>query len=440
MAKTKKNTKLKSGFLAKFSKQQIIIALVFILGFGGFGVWKLVLSQAAVGVNGRIAFKCDDSTKSYISGLCTINPDGTAQRQIIQAGDGKGILNPVWSPDGTKIVFSYLEGLGTNNAYANVAIVNADGTGLRKVTNQTTAWLTFPTWADNGTAITYMDPTVSNVGGYITTINATTGAKIRSLKPNNNLFMWGSFSYSPDGTKIVYISPEAGSVYGVYIMNKDGTYPRKISQNIGGISFNPAWSPDGTKIAFATDPDRNSSNARYTYIINPDGTGLTKLPISEPLTQTGTSEFNGWSPDSKKLIFRGPADATVPSTKSILIYDLANSSISSAPVNGINNEYPNWGTAPLLDGKPPVALITSPTDGATIKSSPVLIKYSATDEVGVTKMELRIDGVFVQSTANQSSGSYSWDIKRVKRGYHYIEVKAYDSAGNVGIKTIGVKK
>ena len=52
MAKSKKNTKL--TFLSKFSKQQIIIALVFILGFGGFGVYKLAFSSAARPVSSSV--------------------------------------------------------------------------------------------------------------------------------------------------------------------------------------------------------------------------------------------------------------------------------------------------------------------------------------------------------------------------------------------------
>lgn len=50
MAKSKKNTKL--TFISKFSKQQIIIALVFILGFGGFGVYKLIKSYAYTDLGG----------------------------------------------------------------------------------------------------------------------------------------------------------------------------------------------------------------------------------------------------------------------------------------------------------------------------------------------------------------------------------------------------
>lgn len=93
---------------------------------------------------------------------------------------------------------------------------------------------------------------------------------------------------------------------------------------------------------------------------------------------------------------------------------------------------------PQTDTTTPVATIGTPTDGAIIGSR-VTISASATDNVGVTKIEIYIDGT-LRASADSSSISTSWNSRRASAGAHSILVKAYDAAGNVGQRTIFVYK
>jgi len=90
------------------------------------------------------------------------------------------------------------------------------------------------------------------------------------------------------------------------------------------------------------------------------------------------------------------------------------------------------------DTTAPAVSITSPANGSTVGRK-VSIKANATDNVGISKMELYIDGVLTL-VKNSSNITWSWNTLRVTKGTHAISVKGYDAAGNVGVSSITVNK
>ena len=96
---------------------------------------------------------------------------------------------------------------------------------------------------------------------------------------------------------------------------------------------------------------------------------------------------------------------------------------------------------PVGDTQPPNVTISSPVNGKTV-SGRVSINAAASDNTGVTKMEIYIDGSAVFTMDNVTSINYDWNTqpKKVASGSHTIEVKAYDNAGNVGFSSVSVTK
>jgi Tol biopolymer transport system component len=90
-------------------------------------------------------------------------------------------------------------------------------------------------------------------------------------------------TWSPDGSKIAFASGTAGGSQ-IDVMNADGSGVVGLTSDLQGDA-EPAWSPDGSKIAF--------SNGQLK-VINADGTGATTL----------TSGWNPqWSPDGSSIAF-----------------------------------------------------------------------------------------------------------------------------------------
>lgn len=99
-------------------------------------------------------------------------------------------------------------------------------------------------------------------------------------------------AWSPDGTRIAYVSFEQGRSI-VFIHNLvDGT--RRVLAAYDGINSAPAWAPDGKRLALALSKDGVSQ----IYMIDADGGGLTRLTNSNAIDTEAS-----FSPDGKHILF-----------------------------------------------------------------------------------------------------------------------------------------
>jgi Tol biopolymer transport system component len=210
----------------------------------------------------------------------TINVDGsglTALTKLANLTSPAAILinrAPVWSPDGKLIAFASdraLDGSDNSdlNGTFNIWVMNADGTNAKPLTN-------------------------------LTAMNAA------SVVP-----VW-----SPDGAKIAYSSQRAldgsdalGVGTNIWVMNADGTGNKHLTdEDLGAQSAGPAWSPDGTLIAFGSNRALNgthnvsANNTSNVWVMNSnDGSGRTALS-----TYTAASigpQGYAWSPDNVHLVY-----------------------------------------------------------------------------------------------------------------------------------------
>jgi len=101
-------------------------------------------------------------------------------------------------------------------------------------------------------------------------------------------------AWSPDGTKLAFVSSRTTVAYEIFTMNADGSAQTAVT-NTGRGELQPAWSPDGTKIAFSSFRDNNSE----IYVMNADGSAQTRLTN----TSLASEGEPAWSPDGTKIAF-----------------------------------------------------------------------------------------------------------------------------------------
>jgi Bacterial Ig domain len=89
----------------------------------------------------------------------------------------------------------------------------------------------------------------------------------------------------------------------------------------------------------------------------------------------------------------------------------------------------NLNPAPA-DATAPATAIISPVSGAIV-SGTVSVSASASDNVGVTSVQLLVDGLVVGSAT--STYNFSWNTTTVPNGSHVLQAQAFDAAGNVGL-------
>ncbi|MYC85235.1 MAG: hypothetical protein F4X18_06895 [Acidimicrobiia bacterium] len=248
--------------------------------------------------DGRFIAFTSDRPGNYLS-LVTA-ADGTGQKQVADTGTGV----PVWSPARTRLAFSCCEGY-----LGYISVVDADGRGYARRLAETagTDWALDPVWSPNGARIAFTRSVRSDneVGfvGELFLIGAD-GANVMQITLTDG-GAYGSRSpvWSPDGSQVAYIrfrdldpAPNVSNVdTELMVVRVDGSGQRQIADTRGD-DYSPAWSPDGTRIAFV-----NSTQSRDTiFVVNADGTDQRSLAVS-----SGDQWTPEWSPDGTRISFTG---------------------------------------------------------------------------------------------------------------------------------------
>jgi chitinase len=160
------------------------------------------------------------------------------------------------------------------------------------------------------------------------------------------------------------------------------------------------------------DGNMNGTIAQYEFYISADGTNWG--------TAVATGTFDS-SSNEKQVLF------TAKQGRYIRLRALSeingNPWTSAAEINVFGS------SVTTADTTSPTVFITSPAN-STI-SGTTTVSMSASDNVGVTKVELYINGALAY-TGNSASSSYSWNTTAVSNGTYTLLAKAYDAAGNVG--------
>jgi Tol biopolymer transport system component len=193
-----------------------------------------------------------------------VNADGTGVRRIV-GKPGESDTSPAWSPDGKRLAFVRSKG-----GSLFLGVVNADGTGVHILKDAGNPYGT-PTWSPDGGEIVFSDSGTDLVAV------APDGTNPHPLIQHDCTPMFCTrfedAAFSPDGSRIAVSCNDcgAGPSNGIWVLRADGS---DLTPVAAGIDEHPTWSPDGSSIAFSGDCSANSGGYSQLCIVGADGSNL----------------------------------------------------------------------------------------------------------------------------------------------------------------------
>ena len=269
----------------------MILAIVIVL--------VLTLLMAVVNAQAQIAFvsERDGNPEIYVMDI-----NGKNQQNL--TNNPHDDRSPSWSPDGKRIVFmSDREGHvhpKHGRSTLEIYVIDADGGNPQNLTNNVGDDRS-PSWSPDGKRIAFVsdrdEHILNNFWTYEIYVMEADGENPQNLT-NSPFFDDGHPSWSPDGKRIAFESNRDKNnphKYQIYVMDADGGNQQKLTENLKTDWF-PVWSPDGKRIAFSSFRVRVAT--AEIYVMDADGGNLQRL------TENLKTDWQpSWSPNSKRIAY-----------------------------------------------------------------------------------------------------------------------------------------
>lgn len=258
----------------------------------------VLVAAVAVAAGSAATAAGDELAVSLPSGATTdvvvVGIDGRVVRRLTSDRRASDYF-PVWSPDGRRVVF-----VSNRDGDDELFVMSANGSGLRQLTRNR-AVDTTPAWSPDGRSLVFAS---NRAGGEhkLYVLRVDTGSARQLTRGPRTAFDVAP-SWSSDGKLIAFASNRAAYANSdIWLVRPDGTALRRLTRTPGsesrpGDEGTPAFSPDGRRIAFSTNRDRQQE----IYVMDADGTDarrLTRAPGRDDILPR-------WSPDGRSLAFTG---------------------------------------------------------------------------------------------------------------------------------------
>jgi PKD repeat protein len=195
------------------------------------------------------------------------------------------------------------------------------------------------------------------------------------------------------------------------------------------------------KSIFVGSISMTSSSSTATAVVtitDISGNPISGATVTAAWSGLVSATISGITDNAGAISFTSPS----ASSSGTFTFTVTNVSAAGCTYNELLNSKTSASIAVTVqtssDTVPPTISITSPKDGATVAGI-VSVQVNASDNVGVKKVELYVDGKLT-ATSTASPFTTKWNAKKASVGQHTLQVKAYDAAGNVGAASVVVNR
>jgi Tol biopolymer transport system component len=273
------------------TRSSALLAVAGILGLAGItslglvGCGETAARATFPARNGRIAFQADKGSGYEIY---TIKPNGTGLRRLTHV---KGnAIEADWSPDGSQIAF-------TLNDCRTVAIMRANGTHRRVLPQATPKDCEGdPSFTPDGSRLVYLrylpphDNAVWSMNLNGTDRQRITAPRVGGPDPN----------VSPNGQKISFLrGKHGGEQNALFTASLDGSNVFRVTPYMG-VGFKQDWAPNGRHIVISTHV--NSRRSANVATVRPDGSHLRMLTHYKGGEKAALA--GSYSPNGRWIVFR----------------------------------------------------------------------------------------------------------------------------------------
>ena len=239
-----------------------------------------------------------------------MNDDGSGIRRLTN-NTLSADRYPRWSPDGKRIAFHRYMDKERMQTSSELFIMNADGTDQKRLTHNTVAD-GYPSWSPDGQYLAFHSGR-SGKGKSEVYVIELASQRVQRLTGTKGELSSVSPDWSPDGREIVYekfISNGVGFAHkNIYLMRVNGEQQRPIlpdpQEGVPTVimRFFPRWSSDGQRILFYESQWRGDERKRYLTVQRIGGVKTEIKAIKQRLGDNWLISGAGWMENDRAIIF-----------------------------------------------------------------------------------------------------------------------------------------
>jgi Tol biopolymer transport system component len=286
-----------------------LLSVTALIGVINIGANARTVPRQGAAVNGRIVFQAGVGSKA--AQLFTILPDGSDMNQVTHIHTGNprkdpGAENPVWSPDGSTILFDSLSHGTPPGTKVNLFTIAPDGSDLAGVPLTVGEFNGDPAYSPDGQQISFdqdvgaSQPTVHGI--FIANADGSDAHRLTTGLKTEVAYDTES-QWSPDGQTIAFTRIKNNKKGAIYTIAVDGTGLTRLT-NWKLDAASPDWSPNGRRIAFNSYYDSPHGNVAQVMTMRPDGSHQKAITKDHFGKEGQIYCFRpSWSPDGTRIVF-----------------------------------------------------------------------------------------------------------------------------------------